>query len=174
MKNLKFACLLLSATMIGVGCERSGVESSGNSTPSPVTDGHDHDHDHATDAHAAPHGGHLIELGHDHQYHAELVDDHETKTVTVYVTDHDLQPLALNAATINLKLTVGGQTQAFDLGAVTGEPKGQFQSDAVELWKMLESSKMSGKVTVIIDDKPFAGTFDHHAHDDHAHDDHDH
>ena len=143
-------------------------------------DGHDHDHDgheghdHAAHDHTAPHGGHLVELGRNHEYHAELVDDHDAGSLTVYILDGDMKPLAIEQESITLVLTANDQTQTFTLNGADAEGTPAFRANDAELMKMLDAEGASGKLRVTVDGKPFSGTFSHGAHDGHEGHSHDH
>ena len=120
--------------------------------------------DHADHGDTGEHGGHIIELGSDHEYHAELVDDHKTETVTVYMMDGDMKPLSIEQTAVTLILTAGDESQTYELPAAAGSTS-EFSLSDKELLKMMDAENASGKLRVTIDDKPFSGTFDHHAHD---------
>ena len=90
----------------------------------------------ATHTEEAPHGGELIELG-QHVAHLEVVHDESAASITVYVLDADLKPLALaEAPVLNLPAESGLQqitgvaadtanTQwSFKAPSLAGEPEG--------------------------------------------------
>lgn len=144
---------------------------------------HDDDHDHADDnhehaeEHEGPHGGHVIELGRDHQFHAELVEDEGNQTVTVYILGEDMKELPIDAATMAMNLVVDGEAKSFELAAV-GPVEGkssQYAGGQTELFEALHEHEASGKLNVTIDGAPYSGVVEHHDHDeDHGdgHDDH--
>jgi hypothetical protein len=137
----------------------------------------DHDHDHHGHAHASehgstgPHGGRLIELGHDHKYHAELVNDHSARSVTVYVLDELLNELPIAEETLTLHLNEGDEPRSFELRAESdGEQAAysRFTSSEGDLLTMLaEQPNVIGKLRVRIDGVPYIGRIA--AHDDHEH-----
>lgn len=166
------------------GCDQAATGDNNRSPDSATStgghddhDGHDHDghegHDHAAHDHTAPHGGHLVELGRNHEYHAELVDDHESESLTVYILDGDMKPLAIEQESITLILTANGQTQTFSLDAADVDGTPVFQSKEDAMMTMLDAEGASGKLRVTVQGKPFSGTFSHEAHDHDGHD-HDH
>ncbi|MCA9565765.1 MAG: hypothetical protein KC561_19845 [Myxococcales bacterium] len=174
--NMKLspALLVIAALLLppAVGCD---------STPPPPVDGDVHDdhsdHDHSGHDHAAehegPHGGHVIELGREHAYHAELIEDEQAQTVTVYMLDKDLKELAVDNAPIVMNLTVDGQAQTFELtatNAIDGKSP-SFASSGPELFQAIHEHGASGKLRVTIDGTPYSGAVEHHHHD---HDGHDH
>ncbi len=157
------------------GCDSDGpTEVSG---PPPATNGHDH----SNEEHEGPHKGHVIELGRSHEYHAELVENDESESVTIYILDKDLKELPIAAETVALNLTVDGAAKNFELTATDpsdGEAS-RFDSDEKDLFKSLHEGKETvGKLRVKIADKPFTGEIHHHGHGHdenkgHDHDKHD-
>jgi len=81
--------------------------SSGDSHDGHDHDGRDHDDDHSghdrAGEHQGPHGGHVVELGHNHEYHAELVEDEAAGLVTVYILGKDLREFPIAESSIALK-----------------------------------------------------------------------
>src|SRR5688572_31002168 len=85
--------LILSGILIWSGCSRSNEHGS-SSPPQTEVKHDDHGHDHGSHTHESghphaehgPHHGQLIDLGHG-EYHAEVVHDDTTDTITVYVLD---------------------------------------------------------------------------------------
>ena len=144
-------------------------------------DGHDHGegaaHAHPTEG---PHDGHLIELGNE-EYHAELLHDESTNTVTVYLLDAaGKQPVAIPQSEILLQLFQEGQFVKYPLKAIPG-PAGadgaalQFHIvDAGLCDSLSHEEEISGRLQVMIDGKPYTGTVEHRSHGDHDHEGHDH
>ncbi len=95
------------------------------------------DHDHQSHAHAAPHGGTLVEIG-DHQYNLEFVADRATGTLTVYVLDAHAEnflrlPLPSLAVTVNVHSQIHPLPLLATANAATGETVGdtsQFTASA--------------------------------------------
>jgi hypothetical protein len=167
MKNFTLLVAMVALTILAVGCSNTSTTSTAGTTDAG-TDSHA-GHDHAAHSDTGAHGGHIIELGHNHEYHAELVDDHETETVTVYMMDGDMKPLQIEQQTVTLILTAGDESQTYELPAA-GESTSEFSLSDENMVKLMDAENASGKLRVTIDDKPFSGTFDHHAHDhDHEH-----
>ena len=139
--------------------------------PPDTVEEHDHEH-----AHEGPHGGHLIELGRNHEYHAELVEDHDAETVTVYILDKETEPLAVEAENITLNLTAGGQPQSFQfVPAEVAEGKASsFVASDAALFQALETNpEATGRLQVTIAGVPYTGEFSHEEHE-HDHGDHKH
>jgi hypothetical protein len=129
---------------------------------------HEHAHAHPTEG---PHKGHLIELG-EEEYHAELVHDDATKTISVYILDKNVEKAVPIAATeLMLNLVVDGKPQQVKLVAApqAGEPEGQsslFTATDEAALEALEAPKTTGRLNVKIGEKTYNGAIEHH---DHAH-----
>ncbi len=173
MKKLSLLLALTALSMFVFGCAKPDATSSGSTATHTDDDGHEHGtdeheghegHDHAAADHAPPHGGHLIELGRNHEYHAELVDDHKTESIIIYIMDGDMKPLSINQASVSLVLTAGDNTQTFEL--LSSQPGGssEFTSNDEAMMGMIETEGVTGKLRVTINEKPFSGSFEHHAH----------
>ena len=166
----------LSTGVCLAGCEKIPAQK----RPPAANDDHGHDHDgddhghdhHGHDHHAAqhaaggPHGGHIVELSHDHSYHAELTDDHSTDTVTVYMLDQDLKQAKTAQTSVTLVLTADGKTESFELNG----DGSMFSASSPAMLELLEADGAKGKLRVNIDGKAMSGSFSHDEHDDHGHD----
>ena len=134
-----------------------------------------HVHEHA--AHG-PHDGHIIELG-DEQYHAELVHDDASHTVTVYILDGSVKNAApIAAESISIKLIADGQPKEFTLTAqpLEGEADGQssrFVLESEELLHEMEEEGSKPRLSFSIGDQQFNGDISMDDHDHEGHDDHD-
>lgn len=150
--------LLVSLSV--VGCNNKP----GKSTSKPDAGGHA---DHPSEG---PHHGHLIELGNE-EYHAEMLDDHDTGKLTIYILDAAAKKevlVAIDAVTINAM--IDGKSSQFKLTAVsaTDGRASQFEIIDKKLLEALEHSEDSkARLNVTIDGKPFVGKIEHHDHDDH-------
>lgn len=164
----------VSAGLLLTGC---GESIPPQKRPPAATDDHGHDHDGGGHGHSdhetqhpaeGPHGGHIIELSHDHSCHAELTDDHSTDTVTVYMLDMDLKPTKTDQTSVTLVLTADGKTDSFELAG----DGSKFSASNPAMLELLESDGATGKLRVKIDGKAMSGSFSHHEHhdDDHGHD----
>jgi hypothetical protein len=170
MKKLSLILALFAVSAFAIGCDNGASTKSGEVDPHA---GHDHSagehddhegHDHAAHDHSPKHGGHLIELGRNHEYHAELVDDHKTESITIYMMDSHMESLTVNQASISLVLTAGNKTETFELMASQPGGSSKFASSDAKMMEMIEGEEVKGKLRVTIDGKPFSGTFDHHGH----------
>ncbi len=137
------------------------------------------EHQHPTEG---PHGGHLIELG-DEEYHAELLRDEKTNTVTIHLLDGPAKKtVAVAQPEITLQLLRDGKFVKYTLKAV--QSKDASEKGTASEFKIVDQSltealchdeKTQGRLQVTIDGKPYIGTvkLSCHDHDDeHDHDDH--
>lgn len=160
-----FVCPLAAFT---TGCNGSKVTKDPPSTEHHAGDGHP-EHAHPE---TGPHQGHLIELGKE-DFHLELVDDDASKTVTIYVLDSTatkMVPIDSKSLTVNLVLE--GKPTQFLLPAVPDkdDPEGKssrFQLVDDALIKGIDTQGTKGRVNVIINEKPYSGTIENHAHAEH-------
>ena len=173
MKKLSLLLALFAVSMFSIGCDNGASTSTDSTDKSGEVDphaGHDHSsdghegHDHAAHDHTPKHGGHLIEIGRNHEYHAELVDDHKTESITVYMMDSHMEPLTVNQSSIMLVLTAGSKTETFELMATQPGGSAEFASNDAKMMEMIEGEEVKGKLRITIDGKPFSGAFDHHGH----------
>ncbi len=160
---------LAIATAALMGLLPFGGCGSGNNTPSPAHDAeaaHDHSHEHATEG---PHGGHLIELGHDHKFHAELVEDDAAEMITIYILDAQLNEVVVDQPSLLISLTADGASNSFELLAAKSDGaagSSRFESSDKDLFQALaQYGDVTGKLRVTIDGTPYVGTLDHHDHD---------
>lgn len=179
-----FAVILTASTVMSffVGC---GSDSSAHST-SPQSSSAQADEpvemaglppglgDNDEHGEQGPHGGYIIELGRKHEYHAELVDNHETGMVSVYILDHDMNEMTVQQQVVTLHLTVAGEVTSYRLAAVNTGTGTASRFDAIDrgLCHALDDlESVSGKLRVTIGSKPYVGQVEH-SHDsgcDHGH-----
>lgn len=177
---MKSTLLSLAALACLIAVSMSGCSPEGASQPAPDigktelppdTVGDSHDHAHPS---AGPHHGSLIELGGE-EYHAELVHDEDSQTVTVYILDGAAKRnVAIDAAeiTINVKHDGGGEQFKLAASPDAGDAQGRssrFVSSDEELAEDLHDGHAEATLVLTIEGKSFRGEIDH----DHDHD-HDH
>ncbi len=167
--------LLTTLSFLAAGCQPAAPPASTSggpvTTPPPATveAGHD-DHGHASEG---PHHGVIVEFGNE-EYHAEVVHDDATGTVTVYLLDSSAKKAATTTATeavINLKH--GDTAEQFKLAAQPedGNPEGQtsrFSLTDKELVEHLDEAASAAKLNITIGDTPYSGAIpagDHAGHD---------
>ncbi|MEX0670749.1 MAG: hypothetical protein WD060_09865 [Pirellulales bacterium] len=116
-----------------------------------------------------PHDGALIELGKE-DYHAELIHDAKTDTVTVYLLDASAtKPVSIPAQQLTLNIRAGGKPQQFHLPATprASDPDGSSAAFAVtnrQLCQALDAPGASGRLNVEIAGKVYVGKVGSHAH----------
>ena len=181
---LRFPSLaILSTVVLGlltVGCERTSPPTGTNSSaPVPATAGAD-DHGHSHDDHdhpsEGPHHGVLVELGNE-EYHAEVVHDDATGTVTVYLLDAGAKKSVTSDATeVIINVKHGDKPEQFKLLAQPqdGEPAGQSSRYSLtnkELAEHLHEEATAPRISLMIGGQPFSGAIPHedHAGHDHSH-----
>ena len=166
--------LLTTLSFLAAGCQPAAPPASSGgpvTTPPPATVEAGHaDHGHASEG---PHHGALVELGNE-EYHAEVVHDDATGTVTVYLLDSSAKNSATTTATeatINVKH--GDTPEQYKLAAQPeeGNPAGQtsrFTLTDKELIEHLHEAAAGAKLNITIGDTPYTGAIpaeDHAAHD---------
>lgn len=137
--------------------------------PSPAAEkGHHDEHEHPSEG---PHHGELIELGKE-EYHAELVHDDSTHTVTVYVLDSAAKAaVPIDAKGLVVNLVAAGKPQQFMLSAKPDakDPVGQcscFSLTNESLCEALDDKATTGRINIEIKGKAFVGKIEPHEHDE--------
>lgn len=162
---------MLGSIMLGLGCASfvlSGCD--GNKAakaPGPAAEADHHDH-----PSEGPHHGELIELGKE-EYHAELVHDDATHTITVYLLDSAAKAaVPIDAKSLVLNLVVAGKPQQFTLPARPDakDPAGQSSCFTVTdqpLCEALDDKATTGRLNIEIKGKAFVGKIEPHEHEEH-------
>lgn len=148
--------------------------------PKPTTetvhhegDGHAEHGEHAAGhPEEGPHNGHLIELGKE-EYHAELLHDDATHTITLYVLDGAAKkavPLTEKELTVNL--VVAGKPTQYKIPAKpqTDDPSGQssrFELVDKTLCEALDEPTSKARLMLTIAGKHYSGDMAHEEHDQH-------
>ncbi len=179
MKN-RFTTLLTMALCVVsftlAGCENKteqGTKTFAESAPEDVTMD-EHGHDHPSEG---PHHGSLIELGKE-AYHAELVHDEKSGSVSIYILDSAAKksvPIKAESVLINAKHD--GKGQQFTLAAApeSTDPAGQssrFSTQEKTLGEVLDEKGTTARLVLEIDGKSYSGEISAHDHDHdekHAH-----
>lgn len=168
MTRISFVlCTAIGFAACTIGCDKSsGYRPVAEIKKADPKDDHEH-------GAKGPHGGGIIELG-EEEYHAELVVDHESHSISVYVLGKDAKTAeAIPAA--DLTVTPEGK-DAVTLKAAPqpGDAEGKASKfsvendDLVHAWQ--EAGFVHGKLRVTIGDKPYVGDIDYHMDGDHDHD----
>lgn len=164
------ASSLLSIGLMGCADEPtpSGPETSG---PPDTVDSHA-GHAHPSEG---PHHGGLIELGNE-EYHAELLHDETTGTVTIYILDGTAKTqVPIEATEIMINAKHDGKPEQFSLTATpdSSDPAGKsskFVSNDKELAMHLDEEGAEPRLVLTINGKSYRGLIEH----DHDHAGHDH
>ena len=164
MKTVSLFLGVVIATLLASGCDKPIASNSSKTPASAAAAGHE-GHDHSAQDHTAPHGGHLIELGRNHEYHAELVDDDKAGTVTIYMMDADMKPMIVKQPSVSLALSSADNTQTFELLASQPDGAAEFKGNDEKMMQLLDDKAVTGKLRVMIGDKAFSGVLEHHDHD---------
>ena len=183
MRRLSLLFAMAAISVFSIGCDDGAT--AGGSGSAQDDHGHSHEgehgHDHSENSHASgshaghghtelgPNNGHIIDLGRAHEYHAELLEDFDSNTITVFMHDGALKPMKIAQEKITLVLTAGEKASSFELSAIEAGEGSAFRSDDASVMKMIESGTVNGKLRVTIEDKPFSGTFVHEPHGQSSH-----
>jgi hypothetical protein len=104
--------------------------------------------------HEARHGGTVLELG-EHEGHLEVVHDEATGTLTAYVSDAEMKPVASEAPVVNL---VKGAVQITMTPLSGAGPK-------ADAWKAthdgLKVEPLEGRVRLKIGDRTYQAPLEH-------------
>ena len=130
----------------------------------PVVSEQKPDDGHAHAAHQGPHNGTIIDLGHEHKYHAELVEESSSGKVSIYILDGKLAELPIEATSITINLMVAGEAKTFELSAATPDKASRFESAEEALLESLHEHSAGGKLRVTIDGTPHSGQLEAHSH----------
>jgi hypothetical protein len=169
-------CIAILSSMLLVGCNQKGA----NGPPGKVEaekhhEGDGHDHSAGEHSDAGPHGGHLIELGSDEAFHAELLHDDTTHRVTVYILDGKAKDsVPISRTDLVLNIVAGGNPKQFKLAAFSqanepGDKASCFQAENEELCAELDATDCKGRLAVNINGKQYLGEIEHHDHEDNDH-----
>ena len=156
---------VVTASISFVGCKDAA--SNAKSATGETHDG-DVGHHHGAENHASegPHHGSLIELGNE-EYHAELVHDETTGSVTVYVLDAAItQQVPIDASEITINVKHDGTPKQFKMAASpdandTQGKSSRFYTNDKELGEHLDEEGSDPKLVLTIDGKSFRGTIAH-------------
>lgn len=167
---------LVAALAIGVSCGAVGCGKSSDYKPVDVVKKApplpDHDHGHAE---KGPHGGGIIELGQE-EYHGEIVVDHDSHAVVVYVLGKDAktgEPVAATEITVTPE---GKDALTLKAAPQKDDPEGKASKfelvDDALVHTLIEAGFVHGKLRITIADKQYLGDIDYHL-EGSAHHDHD-
>jgi hypothetical protein len=181
--NFFAAMSALAVFALASGCEtkpatgpsvaNQASNDAGHGEPGHVHDADGHEgHDHAE---LGPHGGQLVELG-EEAYHAEILHDDDTHTVSVYLLDGKAEKTVdISAPSITIDVKAGGDWQRYTLTAVDlgqGGSSGSFCFESVDedLCHALDEEDSQSVLSVDIEGQSFTGNLAHVHDHDHEHD----
>lgn len=127
-------------------------------------DEHDHDHDEL-----GPHGGALIELGSE-SYHAELVHDDQTHTVTVFLLDGTAKqpaPAGQLPKDVRLNVMIGSTPRQYSLPRVEDNCYSIVDESLCD--NLCDNADARARLNATIGGKPFVGNIEPHEHEGHEH-----
>jgi hypothetical protein len=165
---------IASALLVGCGTKAGNVAPNA-SVAENHHEGDGHDHSSAEHSHFGPHGGHIIELGSNDAFHAELLHDDKTHRVAVYILDGKAtNSVPISQSELLVNIVSGGNPKQFKLSAVSQQDEPQdmascFQAENVELCTALDAENCKGRLAVNIEGKQYVGEIEQHDHDDHEH-----
>jgi len=152
MKRFEMAALVLGLLAFGTRLEAAPAAG--------------HAHAHPTEG---PHHGALIELGKE-DYHAELVHDDATDTVTIYILDSSAtKSVPITAKQLTLNMRAGRKPQQFVLAAQpkTGDADGSasvFAASGKQISQAIDTKGASGRLNVEIEGKIYVGNVGGNSH----------
>jgi len=171
LRTLTYCTLGLSVCLLLSGCGPKGTDSADDHEAEG-----DAAHVHPTEG---PHGGHLIELGNE-DYHAELLHDEGTRTVTIYLLDGPAKAaVAGDEEEVIFQLFQDGDFVFYALKAVPASGDEIEQShfalaDETLCDTLIHADEVKGRLNVSIGGEQFTGMIEHHAHGQEGHDHGDH
>lgn len=140
--NLFPSFVLATFLALGTACQDSATSNHEHSGASHH--GHDHGHGHS---HDALHGGTVIVLG-EEAYHLEVVHDHTTGRLTLYVLDGHMENFVrIKMPTVALSLTAGGTNHNLALAAVAQSATGEAVGDTSQFSTTAEWLRSAGKIS---------------------------
>ena len=176
----RFTCVLGTAVCLGLlaGCASETPDQTAVRQPAQQADdpaGHGHEGHHKQ----GPHQSQIVDLG-EGDYHAELIHDEKSHTITVYILDDSGEKTtAIEAEELTVNLVHDGKPQQFKLAASPddGDPQGKssrFVSDDEELGEHIDAEDADARIVVKVAGRSYTGSLDHdhngHEPGGHAHD----
>lgn len=166
-KWLVLAGIFSVAAFLGCGGGNSNEYKPAAQLPVAPDEAH-HGHEHAH----GPHGGYLIELGQE-EYHAELVVDAKTHTLTIYLLGSDGKSAAGKAAD-QVTIALGGET-SLTFQPVEGAADTYRFTDAKAVDELVDDGFLHGTLTVNMGEKNYTAELDIHFEEEgHDHAEHPH
>lgn len=162
MRRFSWVALVAVGLLGGaVGCDggKSDYKKAEDIKKAPAA--HD-DHDHGA---KGPHGGSLVELG-DEEYHAEVVLDHDSHALRVFVLGKDAKSAVTTTATEVTVAVEGKAAVTLKAAPLEGETDGKTSRfeliDDEVVHNILDAKFLHGDLKISIGDKPYSGHIDMH------------
>jgi hypothetical protein len=166
------ASLMFGVAFFACGCNsQKDYKTSEAVKQAPALPEHEHEH-----SAKGPHGGGIVELG-EEEYHAEVVVDHDSESLSVYLLGQDAKTAEPVAAS-ELSIALEGK-DALVLKATPQESDGEGKSSKFALvdhdlvHTLMDTGFLHGDLRITIGDKPYLGHIDYHL-DGSSHEGHDH
>lgn len=156
MTRVAICLVVMCLTVMATGCDSTTDKAgSGHADLEPGGTAHDH-------AEESSHGGILIELG--GTYHAELVTDHDSQTVTVYFENCEAtEPEEVAATAVALSVFKDGEFVDFVFNA--GSEPGTFSLADDALCHLLDHDKdIKSRLKATIAGEELVAAYNHEAH----------
>jgi hypothetical protein len=172
MQRLTWGIALGFTLSLFAGCEQKGEFKTAKQINEGKKGGGESAHDHDS---AGPHGGAIVELGGE-EYHAEVVIDGKTNTITVYLLGKDAKTAAPIAAEEVIVVTEDDARLKLKAAPQAGEDGGKASkfelTEETTVDPIAKAGFLHGALQLEIDGKPYRGDIDSHfdgsTHDDHA------
>lgn len=167
------AGLLTGAALFVTGC--TGSEDYQDYQQAELSDNTDDDHH---GGHAGVHGGHVLEVGDTHQYHAELVFDADSRDITVYFYGSEVGTAApakdfvfeLDTDTGEVEL----ESTASPLDGETSDTASRYVIAGANVpAEITGEEQINGHFHVSLGGEEYAVSMTAHSHDHEGHGDHD-
>jgi len=169
MKHIIATTLFFAIAVFFIGCDQGVPVEPVPATNTQGHDGHDHGHDHSA---AGPHDGALIGLGGE-AFHLEWLHDESGKLTFFLLDDHAKSDVTTSTANITIATTLKDETVTVNIPSVdpTAAEHNQFEiTDAVLLQRLeMVGHGVTAQTTVLIEDTPYTGEFEHDHGDGHSH-----
>ena len=178
VRQWAYCCSVFAVVgLVATGCTKPSGDDASNATTHAAQDDHDDHEGHDDHGHPSegPHGEPLIELGNE-EYHAELVHDDATDTITIYMLDSSAtKPVVVLEDAVTINAMIDGKPSQFKLTGVdvVDGTASAFEIVSEELHEAIEDESGKPRLNVAIDGKSFVGQIQHHDHSEHEHGDHD-
>lgn len=177
MKNFAFILTLCAAFMIGCGDTKSDSDYT-SFDETTKSDGSHGGHSHAHEK--GPHGGKILELSSNHEYHGELCMDEGGKSLTFYVLGGDIKtPVPADSIEFEVDKEDGEEAELPSTPKpLEGEADGKSSVYSIDISSLgeVDLDHFAAHVHVMVDGKELEGGLKHdhdHGHEEGAHGDHD-